>query len=61
MVDGRSNPAIINSSQQGVNMLTGQMDLDFWGAWFFNACLGPDLTEADVVDQEMTYYMGSEL
>jgi hypothetical protein len=42
-------------------MLTGQMDLDFWGAWFFDARLSSALTEDDVVDCEMTYYMGGEL
>jgi hypothetical protein len=42
-------------------MLTWQMELDFWGSWFYNARLGAELTEAEVLDSEATYYMGGEL
>ena len=33
-------------------MLTGQMDLNFWGAWFFDAAIPEGHSEADVLDLE---------
>ena len=41
--------------------LTTQIDIDFWGAWFFHANLSQELSEADVLDQEYAFYMGGEL
>ena len=41
--------------------LTHQMDLRFWGAWFYNADFPADYTEGDVLDQESAHYMGGEL
>ncbi len=40
---------------------TAQMDLDWWGHWFFNCCIPPHYSEQDVIDMEMAYMMGSEL